>query len=65
MKDFGYFGRGSTGYAHYMQAHNRSHGSGGGGGGNRGSGGSDNWLAMIGGIFLCWLLAAGCNAGCG
>ena len=33
-KDYGYFGKGSTGYAHYMQAFNRNFGTGGPGGGN-------------------------------
>ncbi|MBQ7858971.1 MAG: HFLK protein [Faecalibacterium sp.] len=30
--DYGYFGKGSTGYAHYMTAPKRNFGSGGGGG---------------------------------
>lgn len=29
--DYGYFGKGTTGYVHYMQAFNRNNGSGGGG----------------------------------
>lgn len=32
-QDYGYFGKGNSGYAHYMAAYNRSFGSGGGGGG--------------------------------
>ena len=38
--DYGYFGKGDTGYAQYMTAFNRSFGgsSGGGGGGGDGSG---------------------------
>ena len=40
--DYGYFGKGDTGYAQYMTAFNRnfggSSGSGGGGGGGDGSG---------------------------
>lgn len=38
--DYGYFGKGSTGYAQYMTAFNRNFGgsSGGGGGGGDGSG---------------------------
>lgn len=31
--DYGYFGKGSTGYAHYQQTFNRCFGSGSGGGG--------------------------------
>lgn len=40
--DYGYFGSGSTGYAHYMKSFDRNFGGSGGGGGNRnsGSGGS-------------------------
>lgn len=36
--DYGYFGKGSGGYAHYMQTFNAAHGGGGGGrgGGNGG-----------------------------
>ena len=39
--DYGYFGKGSTGYAQYMTAFNRNFGgsSGGGGGHNHGGGG--------------------------
>ena len=39
--DYGYFGKGDTGYAQYMTAFNRNFGgsSGGGGGGNRNNGG--------------------------
>lgn len=33
--DYGYFGKGSTGYAHYQQTFNRCFGSGSGGGGHR------------------------------
>ena len=40
--DYGYFGKGSTGYAQYMTAFNRNFGgsSGGGGGGHNNGGGS-------------------------
>lgn len=31
-KDYGYFGKGSSGYAHYMQSFNENSGSGGGDG---------------------------------
>ena len=39
--DYGYFGKGDTGYAQYMTAFNRNFGgsSGGGGGGNHNNGG--------------------------
>lgn len=37
--DYGYFGNGSTGYAHYKQSFDRNFG-GSGGGGNRNSGGN-------------------------
>lgn len=49
--DYGYFGKGSTGYAHYQQTFNRCFGSGSGGGGgghrppdnnNNNGGGGDN-----------------------
>ena len=41
--DYGYFGKGDTGYAQYMTAFNRNFGgsSGGGGGGNHNNGGGD------------------------
>ena len=37
-KDYGYFGNGSSGYAHYMQSFNENNGGGHGGGGGDGSG---------------------------
>ena len=37
--DYGYFGSGNTGYAHYKQSFDRNFGGSGGGGGNRNSGG--------------------------
>ena len=36
--DYGYFGKGSTGYAQYMTAFNRNFGGSSGGGGGDGSG---------------------------
>ena len=41
--DYGYFGKGDTGYAQYMTAFNRNFGSssGGGGGGHNNGGGGD------------------------
>lgn len=38
--DYGYFGNGSTGYAHYKQSFDRNIGGSGGSGGNRSSGGN-------------------------
>lgn len=39
--DYGYFGKGSTGYAQYMTAFNRNFGGSSGGGHNNGGGGGD------------------------
>ena len=54
-KDYGYFGKGSSGYAHYQQTFNSCFGSGSGGGGghrpsynNGGSGGDNGCLEVIG-----------------
>ena len=48
--DYGYFGKGDTGYAQYMTAFNRNFGgsSGGGGGGNHnnGGGGGGRWQRL-------------------
>ena len=38
--DYGYFGSGSTGYAHYKQSFDRNFGGSGGNGGNHNSGDS-------------------------
>lgn len=38
--DYGYFGKGSTGYARYMTAFNRNFGGSSGGGGNHSGGGN-------------------------
>ena len=38
-KDYGYFGKGAAGYAHYMQAFNSTYKRGGGGNGSGPSGG--------------------------
>ena len=38
-EDYGYFGKGSTGYARYMTAFNRNFGGSSGGGGNHSGGG--------------------------
>lgn len=40
--DFGYFGKGQTGYAHYMQAFNRNNG-----GEKRPSGGKSGCLSVL------------------
>ena len=47
--DYGYFGKGDTGYAQYMTAFNRNFGgsSGGGGGGNNGGGGGGLRLLQL------------------
>lgn len=44
-EDYGYFGKGSTGYAQYMTAFNRNFGGSSGGGGNH-SGGGETAAAM-------------------
>ena len=61
--DYGYFGSGSTGYAHYKQAFDRNFGgsSGGGGGGRRppqrnngnNNGGGDNSDSYRSGCYCC------------
>lgn len=38
--DYGYFGSGSTGYAHYKQSFDRNFGGSGGSGGNHNGGGN-------------------------
>lgn len=50
-KDFGYFGKGLSGYTHYMQAFDRNHKKS-GGGGNRPRGGCATTA------LLCLLLCA-------
>ena len=54
-KDYGYFGKGSSGYAHYQQTFNSCFGSGSGGGGghrpsnnNNGGVGDNGCLEVIG-----------------
>lgn len=46
--DYGYFGKGSTGYAHYMQSFNSN---------NKGSGGGDGSGCLIVGIIIIVVLA--------
>ena len=45
-RDYGYFGKGSTGYAQYMTAFRRNRKGGGGGGGSRGG----CFLLLLGGL---------------
>ena len=47
--DYGYFGSGSTGYAHYKQSFDRNFGGsgGGGGGGHHNSGGSGSGCGTL------------------
>ena len=77
--DYGYFGKGDTGYAQYMTAFNRNFGGsfGGGGGGNHNNGGGGGDGSGCGCLMLsrwwsCWCLlpwgAEGiprCRAACG
>ena len=60
--DYGYFGKGDTGYAQYMTAFNRNFGgpSGGGGGGNHNNGGSGcGCLIAIAVVVVLVLIAMG------
>mgnify|MGYP000130262032 CR=1 FL=1 len=59
--DYGYFGKGDTGYAQYMTAFNRSFGgsSGGGGGGNHNNGSGCGCLIAIAVVVVLVLLAMG------
>ena len=54
-KDYGYFGKGSSGYAHYMQSFNESNGGGHGGGGGGGDG-SGCFIAILAFIVVLALL---------
>ena len=45
--DYGYFGSGSTGYAHYKQAFDRNFGGSGGGGGHPNGGGSGSGCGKL------------------
>ena len=57
--DYGYFGKGDTGYAQYMTAFNRNFGgSSGGGGGNHNNGGC-GCLIAIAVVVVLVLLAMG------
>lgn len=58
--DYGYFGKGSTGYAQYMTAFNRNFGgSSGGGGGGDGSGSGCGCLIAIAVVVVLVLIAMG------
>lgn len=54
-KDYGYFGKGISGYAHYMQSFNENNGGGGHGGGSGGDG-SGCFLAILAVIVVLALL---------
>ena len=58
MDDYGYFGKGLTGYAHYMEALKDS---GSGGGGRRGKGGCVSGLLIIFIIIILGLSTANCS----
>lgn len=52
-RDYGYFGKGSTGYAQYMTAFKRTQRGGGGGGG----GGAGCFLVLLGIIVLLAIIS--------
>jgi hypothetical protein len=53
--DYGYFGKGTTGYVHYMESFNRNNGGGGKRSGNPKSGCLSTLLLALG-IVACLLL---------
>ena len=58
--DYGYFGKGDTGYAQYMTAFNRNFGgSSGGGGGGHNNGGGCGCLIAIAVVVVLVLIAMG------
>ena len=58
--DYGYFGKGDTGYAQYMTAFNRNFGgSSGGGGGSGGDGSGCGCLIAIAVVVVLVLIAMG------
>ncbi len=57
--DYGYFGKGDTGYAQYMTAFNRNFGGSSGGGGGRGDGSGCGCLIAIAVVVVLVLLAMG------
>ena len=57
--DYGYFGKGDTGYAQYMTAFNRNFGGSSGGGGGGGDDGGCGCLIAIAVVVVLVLLAMG------
>ena len=57
--DYGYFGKGDTGYAQYMTAFNRNFGGSSGGGGGGGGGDSSGCLIAIAVVVVLVLIAMG------
>ena len=55
--DYGYFGKGSTGYAQYMTAFKRTQRGGGGGGGGGNGGGAGCFLVLLGIIVLLAIIS--------
>ncbi len=45
--DYGYFGKGLTGYVQYMRAHDRIYGGGSGGDGSGGKGSGGGWVRAL------------------
>ena len=57
--DYGYFGKGNTGYAQYMTAFNRNFGGSSGGGGGGGDGSGCGCLIAIAVVVVLVLIAMG------
>ena len=57
--DYGYFGKGDTGYAQYMTAFNRNFGGSSGGGGGGGGGSGCGCLIAIAVVVVLVLIAMG------
>ena len=57
--DYGYFGKGDTGYAQYMTAFNRNFGGSSGGGGAGGDGSGCGCLIAIAVVVVLVLIAMG------
>ena len=57
--DYGYFGKGDTGYAQYMTAFNRNFGGSSGGGGGGGDGSGCGCLIAIAVVVVLVLLGMG------
>lgn len=56
-RDYGYFGKGYTGYAQYMTAFKRTQRGGGGGGGGGNGGGAGCFLVLLGIIVLLAIIS--------